>query len=82
MALGSGFNISVTAIAVRQDDEPCVGGAFRQFNGRSVYRLACFTADGTLKDEFNSLLGTGFNNSLRAITTRGRLCCPHSISGQ
>lgn len=64
---GTGFNNSVTALALQNDGKILVGGSFTNYNGTAINRLARLNADGTLDASFTT--GTGPNSgSISSIT--------------
>jgi len=68
--LGSGFNLSVSEVLTRPDNTICVGGAFTLFNSISHNRLLCFLESGEVDTQFKSLLGGGFNGTIRTLASR------------
>ena len=73
-ALGTGFNNVIFAAAVHSNpaatatlDKVLVGGSFTTLNTVTVNRLARLNADGTPDTAFNTALGAGFNDAVRAI---------------
>lgn len=67
-ALGSGFDGAVFALAMQSDERILVGGAFTVFNGGSAPRLARLNSNGTADTVGFTGIGTGFNDSVFAIT--------------
>ncbi|MDQ3190457.1 MAG: hypothetical protein M3Q58_02590 [Bacteroidota bacterium] len=63
--IGSGFNNSVTSLAIQSDGKIMIGGDFTTFNGSTRNRIARLNADGSLDTSFNP--GTGFNNSTKSV---------------
>jgi uncharacterized delta-60 repeat protein len=57
---GSGANNIVYGLDLQPDGKILVSGAFTNFNGVTVGRIARLNADGSLDQTFNSV-GTGFN---------------------
>lgn len=69
---GTGFNDAVSAIAVQTDGKIIVGGAFTQFNGTTMNRIARLNPNGTLDATF--AIGTGFNGvNTISIQTDGKI---------
>ena len=67
---GTGFNTTVSALAVQPDGKVLVGGAFTSYNGVSNVRIARLNADGTNNTgtgagQFNT--GAGFNGTVNAL---------------
>ncbi|WP_299824409.1 T9SS type A sorting domain-containing protein [uncultured Pontibacter sp.] len=61
----SGFNNTVRAIAIQQDDKVLVGGDFTNYNWTLQNRLSRLNSDGTLDNSFE--IGSGFNGSVKSI---------------
>jgi len=73
-ALGTGLNDTVRIAAVYTNasdtarlDKVLIGGRFTSVNGVTVNRFARLNADGTPDTTFNTALGTGFDDQVRAI---------------
>ena len=64
-SIGTGFNGGVLAIAVQGDGKILVGGAFTNYNGTSLNRIARLNTDGSLDSSFN--IGTGFADNVKTI---------------
>ncbi|MBI2605357.1 MAG: hypothetical protein HYW49_04680 [Deltaproteobacteria bacterium] len=64
-AIGTGFDDTVSSVAVQSDGKILVGGAFSSFNGTSVARVARLNADGTLDSTFTP--NSGFDAAVRSI---------------
>jgi len=63
--IGSGFNGTVTAVAIQSDGKILVGGGFTTFTGSQQNYLIRLNSNGTKDSSFN--IGTGFDNSVNAI---------------
>jgi len=63
---GTGFNSTVSSIAIKSDGKIIVGGLFTSFNGVTENYIIRLNADGTKDTSFNT--GTGFNSSVNSIT--------------
>ncbi len=63
---GTGFNNSVSALAVQVDGKVLVAGAFTLYNGTSRPRIARLNVDGSL-DATLAPTGSGLNSAVRAI---------------
>lgn len=64
---GTGFNGTVQAIVVQNDDKILVGGDFTQYNGTPANRLIRLNSNGSIDTTFLSNIGTGFDNSVYTI---------------
>jgi uncharacterized delta-60 repeat protein len=64
-SVGTGFDGTVTTIAIQTDGKILVGGAFSTYNGTSSPRIARLNADGTLDSGFS--IGTSFNSTVYTI---------------
>lgn len=64
-AIGTGFDDTVSSVAVQSDGKILVGGAFSSFNGAAVMRVARLNADGTLDSTFSP--NDGFDAAVRTI---------------
>lgn len=62
---GTGFDDSITAIAIQGDGKILVGGIFTTYNGVSANRIARLKSDGSVDDSFDS--GSGFSNGGVAV---------------
>jgi uncharacterized delta-60 repeat protein len=65
--------------AIQPDGKIVVGGLFNVVSGNSYSRICRINANGTLDTSFN--VGTGFNNSVLAITVQpdGKILCAGSF---
>jgi uncharacterized delta-60 repeat protein len=71
-ALGSGFDMGVTALATTLDGDILVGGNFTSLDTTDVPdRLVRINSDGTIDSDtsFNTNLGTGFDSTIYSIAT-------------
>jgi uncharacterized repeat protein (TIGR01451 family)/uncharacterized delta-60 repeat protein len=66
-ATGLGPNGPVTATVIQSDGRVLIGGDFTEVNGVPSHRLARLNANGSLDTNFTASLGSGFDNSVRAI---------------
>ncbi len=66
-AMGTGFDDTVSSVAVQPDGKILVGGSFSAFNGSVVKRVARLNADGTLDSTFSP--NDGFDAAVRTIRT-------------
>ena len=64
---GTGFNGNVFDIAIQTDGKIVCVGAFTDYNGTSVARIARLNTDGSLDTTFNTAIGTGLDNNGRAV---------------
>jgi uncharacterized delta-60 repeat protein len=62
---GTGFNNTVTIIALQSDGKILVGGSFSLFNGIARNNIARLNSDGSLDTGFNP--GAGFNNWVTSV---------------
>ncbi|MBI5770412.1 MAG: immunoglobulin domain-containing protein [Verrucomicrobia bacterium] len=62
------FGGTVEVFAVQRDGKVVVGGAFTTLGGATQNRLARLNADGSADTAFNTNVGTGANNTIRALT--------------
>lgn len=68
---GTGFDATVWALAMHTGDTTLVGGNFTSYNGTTVGYLSRITAlTGILDFGFNGHMGTGFNNTVEAISVQ------------
>lgn len=67
-AMGTSFNSSVEELEVTIDDQILVGGGFTSFNGNTTERLVRLNSDGTEDTAFSTVLGTGFDVTIRTIS--------------
>jgi uncharacterized delta-60 repeat protein len=63
--LGTGFNSSVSAIEIQNDNKIIIAGFFTTYQGQTRNRLVRLNVDGSIDDTFN--IGTGFGSGLRTI---------------
>jgi uncharacterized delta-60 repeat protein len=68
--LGSGFNNTVSTIAIQPDGKILVGGAFTIFNKNTRNGLIRLNPDGTEDISFYNKLGNGFNGTIYAIAVQ------------
>jgi len=66
---GDGTNNTVNVTAVQSDGKIIIGGNFSSYNGTGANYIARLNADGSLDMGFNSG-GTGFNNTVSALTVQ------------
>jgi uncharacterized delta-60 repeat protein len=71
-AAGTGANGAVFALAVYPTNSPfagkvLIGGAFTNFNGTPLNRLARLNADGSMDTNFAASIGSGANDLIRSI---------------
>lgn len=66
--LNTGFNEKVSTIAVQSDGMTLLGGDFSTFDGMTQNKIIRINDDGSKDNSFN--IGTGFNNSVKIITTQ------------
>jgi uncharacterized delta-60 repeat protein len=73
----TGFNSTVSSIAIQSDGKIIVGGSLTTFNGVSVNRIARLNSDGTLDTAFTTNTGTAFNSNVLsiAIQSDGKIVC-------
>lgn len=64
----SGFNLSVSTIAIQPDGKILVGGDFTDYNGTSRNYIARLNANGTLDGTF--VVGSGFDVAVSAIVVQ------------
>jgi uncharacterized delta-60 repeat protein len=62
---GLGFSNNVVALALQSDGKILVGGAFGDYNGTPITRIARLNTDGTLDNTFN--VGSGFSDFVSGI---------------
>ena len=63
--IGTGFNSTVTSIAVQTDGKILVGGTFTTYQGVGYVRIIRLNTDGSIDNTFN--IGTGLNGIVRKI---------------
>lgn len=63
--IGVGINDNVLATAIQSDGKIIIGGAFTNYNGVSINRIARLNSNGSLDTTFN--VGTGVDLSVRSI---------------
>jgi uncharacterized delta-60 repeat protein len=66
--IGTGFNDNVREIVIQSDGKILLSGDFTSYNGTSRNRIIRLNSDGSIDNTFS--IGTGFNNSVRTITTQ------------
>ena len=73
--LGTGFDFSVSAIAVEPDGQIVVGGSFSNVNGIAANNIARLNPTGTPDTTFITNTGTGFSHPVYrvALQTDGRI---------
>ena len=64
-SIGSGFDNSVTTVAIQTDGKILVGGDFTSFNGTTKNKIVRLNSNGSIDTSF--LIGIGFNNSVKKI---------------
>lgn len=70
---GTGFNNTVTQVAVQSDDKVIVVGDFTSFNGTGRNRVARLNTDGTLDTGFDPGTGANFLVTCAAIQGDGKV---------
>lgn len=68
--IGTGFNNSISGLALQPDGKIIVCGSFLTFNGNLRNRLVRLNADGTEDTAFYTNLGTSFDDGLASISIR------------
>jgi uncharacterized delta-60 repeat protein len=71
--IGLGFGGTqplLSAITVQSDDKIVVGGNFTTHQGATSNRIARLNSDGTRDTAFTTAIGTGFNNTVRALSVQ------------
>jgi len=63
--IGTGFNNSVTTLALQSDGKIVAGGGFTSYNGTIVNRIVRLNSDGTRDTSFN--IGTGFDGGVLTL---------------
>ncbi len=78
---GAGFNSFLFDVGVQSDGKILAAGAFTQYAGTSVVRIARLNGDGTLDSGFIQT-GTGLNSSVRtlAVESSGKIAVGGSFS--
>jgi uncharacterized delta-60 repeat protein len=73
--LGTGFDGTISSVALEPDGQIVVGGIFNNVNGTTANRIARLNANGTLDTTFITNTGAGFSNSVFAVAlqTDGRI---------
>lgn len=66
---GTGFNQSVSTLAIQPDGKILVGGYFTSYNGTTRNRIARLNPDGTLDNTFNTT-GAGFDSSPSSLVVQ------------
>lgn len=64
-ATGTGFNNTVSAIALSQDNKLFIGGNFTAYAGTTDNRIIKLNLDGSIDNSF--AIGTGFNSTVSKI---------------
>ncbi len=64
---GTGFDTSVSALALQSDGKILVGGDFNQFNGMSLTKLIRLNADGSHDSSFTSNISTFLVPTMNSI---------------
>ena len=64
-----GINNSIFNLALQLDNKILIGGNFTELNANPRHRLVRLNEDGSEDDTFYPLLGSGFDESVRSITT-------------
>ena len=64
---GTGFDTTVTSVAVQPDGKIVVGGSFTTLNGQTSNRIARLNIDGTPDTTFTANTGTGFSNGVLPV---------------
>lgn len=65
--IGSGFNGPVLKVIVQSDGKIIAAGAFGRFKGINRNKIVRLNTNGTEDTTFYSLLGSGFNNTVRDL---------------
>ncbi|MFY8214304.1 MAG: Kelch repeat-containing protein [Flavobacterium sp.] len=63
--IGTGFDNSVTSVAIQTDGKIIVGGDFTSYNGTTKNKIVRLNSNGSIDTNF--LIGIGFNNSVKKI---------------
>ena len=73
--LGTGFNNTVSTVAIQSDGKIIVGGDFTSLNSTSRNKLVRLNSNGTVDTTFYTNLGTGFNDDVFdiAIQSDGKI---------
>ena len=71
--IGTGFNNTVSTLAIQSDGKIVVGGQFTTYQGVSANRIVRLNSNGSIDTSFN--IGTGFNNWVNtlAIQSDGKI---------
>jgi uncharacterized delta-60 repeat protein len=64
--IGTGFNNTTLCVAIQNDNNIIVGGAFTTYSGSTQNRITRLNTDGTIDTSFN--IGTGANSSIRTLS--------------
>ena len=67
--IGTGFNNTVSSLAVQSDGKILVGGQFGTYNGSTVNRIARLNNNGILDTSFNNG-GAGFNGLVNSLAVQ------------
>lgn len=62
---GTGFDSSVSSIAIQSDGKIIVAGIITAYNGKSIFRIARLNSNGTIDETFNT--NNGFNDNIYSI---------------
>ncbi len=66
---GAGFDGTVRAILVQDDDKILVGGEFTTYNGTAANHLIRLNADGSIDSAFLTNIGAGADDTVYALAT-------------
>ena len=66
--IGTGANGTINCIAIDVSNNIYLGGVFTSFNGNSKNRMVRLSSSGVYDATFNGNLGTGFGNTVNAIS--------------
>ena len=66
--IGTGFNSTVSALAIQSDGKVIVGGVFTTYQGITTNRIIRLNSDGTRDTSFD--IGTGFTDTVNVVTIR------------
>ena len=67
---GTGFDTTVTSVAVQADGKIVVGGSFTTLNGQTSNRIARLNVDGTPDAAFSLSTGAGFNSGVNGVAVQ------------
>jgi len=65
--IGTGFDGSVTSVAIQSDNKILVGGSFTSYNGTACGRLVRLNSDGSPDTTFVTNTGAGFSGTVNSI---------------